>query len=779
MKKLNIVFSLIMIMAVVLPASAAQAEAGGVDDLRGRWNIQWELGDDGSQPPLVLYVNDLMELPYAPSVYIAGGCMRSPETDAFMPLSLVAYYNPDEDSYDISIYSTIVPPGEWEPFVIRLEGLVTVNGKGVPDDLAGGEVTTEFARGSWNGDHHDRRRTKCPNVELEHLTQADVRLQQDIAYTPPETALVLELYTVVVSSALQVELPDGSIRLIEHYTDIFSPHVDFVGRFRYFEHFEGEFPVTGEPYTFRLLDILGNPIPGTESTDVFWRCNVDAPRNIIAPTSIESDVPLSWDPVPVITGEFDPFLQAPDSEFHLPYQVNIHPATEEAEGEFGSLGQQTTHIIPWSSFDPGGLGSPDGFDFGQPLESFNDGLYEISLDSWNMPITEEGGYYQDCAVYDSSETVFMQKDNGELSFSPSGAVSGTVFFNGEPLPDVWVDACDYDNEENPRCQSGKTNANGEYRITRLLAGDYRVGVWGGQGGWIDEFYNETPYYDDAARVTIDPGEEENNINFTLEEAGSISGVVADIGGNPLGGIGVDTEEGGYGTCTDENGFYSLEGLPLGSQVNVVAGRDFCGEHPFEEQIQFNIPVGSTDVNFTLNESVQTDYTIIAQPDHEWVSSHGWVIGDVITMYIDNNADHTDGYHLMLSQTATQADWDPNIGQVNFNGWEPFDLTPDMFVIITDGSTIETLQVEAFSVNSFDETAVTVSGTLPVGSEREVGVGVHQPNEDFWLVVMSDTNGNWLADFGAEGIDTLDVFDIHAMIWDQDGDATQANYNFPP
>jgi hypothetical protein len=149
------------------------------------------------------------------------------------------------------------------------------------------------------------------------------------------------------------------------------------------------------------------------------------------------------------------------------------------------------------------------------------------------------------------------------------------------------------------------------------------------------------------------------------------------------------------------------------------------------------------------------------------------------MYIDNNADHTDGYHLMLSQTATQADWDPNIGQVNFNGWEPFDLTPDMFVIITDGSTIETLQVEAFSVNSFDETAVTVSGTLPVGSEREVGVGVHQPNEDFWLVVMSDTNGNWLADFGAEGIDTLDVFDIHAMIWDQDGDATQANYNFPP
>lgn len=127
----------------------------------------------------------------------------------------------------------------------------------------------------------------------------------------------------------------------------------------------------------------------------------------------------------------------------------------------------------------------------------------------------------------------------------------------------------------------------------------------------------------------------------------------------------------------------------------------------------------------------------------------------------------------MTRVAAAADWDPTIGAVNFDGWQPFDLTPGMFVIVTDGTGAETLLVEALTVNGFDEDANTVSGAAP--ALREVGVGVHQPGYDFWMIVTSDADGNWLAEFTD---DFSGVFDVHAMIWDSEGDATQANYAFP-
>jgi hypothetical protein len=909
-----------------------------------------------------------------------------------------------------------------------------------------------MSNGTWQGTHHDRRRTKCPSDGYGQLVQADVRLQQDLAQDPPMKAMVLELYTSVVSSAMQVVLPDGSIRIIEHYTDIFSPHVDFVGRFRYFEHFEGEHPIVGEPYTFTLLDMFGNPISGTESTDVFWRCTLDAPWNLeVADADYGKDVTLTWDSVPIVDGEFNPLLQGPDSNFHLPYQINIGSVYEYGSGEFGALTISEEHLIPWDELLPGSGGNPDGFDFGQPLREFAPGLYEIILDSWNMPDVERGGHHQDCAVYDSSETLFMEISQSQLTFTPSGSLSGIVTqSNGAPIPSVWVDACDYHVEEDPICRSAQTNENGIYRITGLLpgdyrvsvwggqggwideffeeipfydqaqpvtvipgvdtgdinftmeiggsisghvtdtngdlafvhvdacdwddtfcmgadtdengnytifglpAGDYRVSVWGGQGGWIDEFFEETPFYDQANPVTVSPGEDTGDVDFTMELAGSISGMVFDLEGNPLGGIAVDTESGGYGTCTDENGFYSLDGLPLGSNFNVVAGRDFCNQHPFEEQTRSDVEVSATEVDFFLAEGyhptlhvvpahpevhghewnldamvtitvdddydpengflyeeskwvtdeptwcgypcfdlssvldpggilpgyvvtmtdgevtrvvettslvwtgtkldadkvygtadpaswievsvhglewaqrlVQADtsgyweadfsvpgveafeqnivdlsqgyngraiqfeggvpndgtlaywhipeFTIVAHPDHEWVSSHGWNIGEQITLYLDDNANPEDEFLLSMTQTAVESQDELGVGIVDFSGWEPFDLTSGKFVIVTNGVTQETLEVESLTIDSFDESLGSITGTAP--PDREVGVGVHQPSGDFWMIVTSDSDGNWFVDF--ESGELNGVFDIHAMIWDRDGDATQANFEFEP
>ena len=175
MKKYYFLLHIMIIIVLAFPTSVAYAKDNGVDDLRGRWDVEWALnGNEDHSSPLVLYINDLMENPYMTDTFIAGGCMRSPDSDDFMPLSLSAVPDPENGTYEVTIYSTVVPI-EWEPFVIRFTGTVEARENGVPDDVAGGEITTEMGTGQWNGVHHDRRRTKCPSVNGFDLgVQADI-----------------------------------------------------------------------------------------------------------------------------------------------------------------------------------------------------------------------------------------------------------------------------------------------------------------------------------------------------------------------------------------------------------------------------------------------------------------------------------------------------------------------------------------------------------------------------------------------------------------------------
>ena len=929
MRKFYVLLSIMAIVALFAPASAAYAKDNGVDDLRGRWDV--ELFGKNLPPSVILYINDIQENPYSPDMYLAGGCMRSPGSDAFMPLSLAAVADPENGTYDVTIYSTVVEPEGWA-YVIRLEGLVTVNGKGVPDDEAGGTVTTEFTTtDEWIGVHHDRRRTKCPSLQINDFFQAELYTHRDIATDPPRETLIYDTETVIVSSAMLVEDPYGNVTRVEYYTDLFSPDVDFIGRFR----FTGDagFPVVpGLPYTFTLLDALGRPIEGAVSTDTWNRCNQGAPTNFNA-TPATGFINLAWDAVPIIPVEFYPG----------DYQITMYPMDEQA-GEYGAGSIQADyHDMPLNHFDPPAAGNPDGWDFGQGLLELGNGPYEINVWAWNQADEANGGWGSDCAVRDSSQSIIMHKQGEQFGFEFTSLISGNVSDAAGPLYNVHVDACALDDSF---CMGNETDQFGNYLISGLPAGEYRVFVWGDQGGWMDEYYFETPFHHEATPVLVVEGTVTPDINFTMEPGGSISGNVSEAGVS-LEGVHVDAcawdDSFCYGADTDSDGNYTIFGLPAGDYrvvvwggqggwfdefyqekqfhheadpVTVVAGSDTGGvnftleiyiepspqylnvqpDHMWadsggwaegaevtlsfgtfstsefasvEGNVWFNLNstgiapgvdvhitdgVDSKDLlvvsasfdgtdeventawgtapadswlgvavvdengyeNMYWADGFQADefgnwfvdfddfdqdftaaidawvhvfdddgdstlahldiptYTIVAHPDHEWVSSHGWTIGDVITLYIDENTDPLDGYLFTATQVAAENPDDPGVGYVDFSGW-PIDLAPSIFVIVTDSVVTEILLLEYFSIDAFDEAADTVSGTAP--PNREVEVGVHQPGGDFLLAVMSDPDGYWVADFGAEGVDMLDVFDIHAMIWDEDGDATQANYDF--
>jgi hypothetical protein len=667
MKKINLAICLVLIASVLMPFTSTQAAENGVDDLRGRWDIEAYFSEGEPVPDIVLYVNEMRASALLANTYYANGCMRSTDTNAFMPLSIRAIYDPQTNTYDVAIYSTVIPP-EGGPFVIRFTGVVNVYGESVKDDRADGELRTDFSPGGeWNAVHHDRRITKCPSIRDIGLgAQGDVYTHLDLGNNHIST--VYETYTIIVSSGMLIEAPDGSTVIAQEYTDIFSPDVDFVGRFRFVLDKEGQ-PISSGVYKFTLLDIFGDPIPGTESTDVWMGCSQGAPVNLTAAYEPGSGVTLGWDAVPDVAGEFEPGLGIGF------YQIGIDPFNWQGMHGYGSnLIQTPLHLIPWNPFEPGSDGNPNGFDYGVSLFEFADGNYAVNVYAFANPNPQNGGTGLECDVMDSSHKLVMTKQGDNLTFNRTGTISGHVF---------------------------------------------------------------------------------------------------DAQGNPLGGIGVDTEFGGYGTCTDEDGFYMLRDMPLGT-YNITAGRQFCGEHPFMEQMQMDVQVDTENVNFILEKApVPTDYTIIAHPDHEWVTSFGWAVGTDITMYIDNNADLGDGYLLDMTLSASPADWDPSIGKVDFSSWQPFDLTPGLFVTVTDGVNTETLWVESLSINQFDEVTNTVTGTAP--ALNEVGVGAHQPDADFWMIVTSDPSGNWTAEFPD---DLAGVLDIHAMVWDGNGDATQANYLFP-
>jgi len=212
-------------------------------------------------------------------------------------------------------------------------------------------------------------------------------------------------------------------------------------------------------------------------------------------------------------------------------------------------------------------------------------------------------------------TVTAGVDAGGIDFTMEvgGTISGTVYEakSGDPLATiagVHVDACSTDDTF---CNGTETGGTGEYTITGLLPDkEYRVFIWG-QPGWASEVYQETIWWDDAAIVSVGA----TGIDFTLDPGGSISGVVTD-GENPLANIAVDIMDGGYGVCTDENGNYTIAGLPFGT-YDIVAGRNFCEPHSYAEQVmpgitldEENSDIGGIDFELAVGGSISGTITAV-------------------------------------------------------------------------------------------------------------------------------------------------------------------------
>jgi hypothetical protein len=419
MMKRKILTYAIITLLLIMSSIPASAKGNRVDDLRGQWVFEWTFYDGETPPPLTLFINDI-EPGQAQDTYLAAGCMRSPYMDTTYPLSLVAVFSPGTKTYNLTIYSTVIPADPYgpigSPFVIHFAGNFEVKGPGVSDDLALGEFQSGGPSGTWQGTHHDRRQVKCLPVDTgsERLNM-DLTAHISLDGSIENAGYQLEANGImIVASALRVTAPDGQEFIAPFQSDIWAPGVDFVNEFRFGLAINGALPISGQPYQFVLLDILGNSIPGTETQDTWTHCVSAAPAIIQINPGIADgeDVEISWDGVPEVLGEFVPGKIGY-------YQFGIHPENWEGS-QFGADGMaDTNHVIPWASFIPDDPGVPDGRNVGVALNEFLDGPYLIDVMVMYEANPAFGGYGHECGVNYGNQAWRMEKSGSTLTFSPN------------------------------------------------------------------------------------------------------------------------------------------------------------------------------------------------------------------------------------------------------------------------------------------------------------------------------------------------------------------------
>jgi hypothetical protein len=124
------------------------------------------------------------------------------------------------------------------------------------------------------------------------------------------------------------------------------------------------------------------------------------------------------------------------------------------------------------------------------------------------------------------------------AMAANGSVSGTVTGSGTGgLPNITVELTN--TSGTPIGKSAPTDASGNYTITDVVPGDYKVrardlNVEAGAGqDWVSEFYNNVQNQASATVVNVGDGEAQGNIDFVLAKGGRIEGTVTDSDGDPV------------------------------------------------------------------------------------------------------------------------------------------------------------------------------------------------------------------------------------------------------
>ncbi len=147
----------------------------------------------------------------------------------------------------------------------------------------------------------------------------------------------------------------------------------------------------------------------------------------------------------------------------------------------------------------------------------------------------------------------------------TGKIEGTVTESAhKALANVSVTVYGTDNEFEG---SASTNVNGEYTVSGLSGGQYKVGF--SSPSYANQYYNKQVSLASADFVSVTEGNSTPAIDATLQEPGKITGTVTNSAGVPVRAVTVEVYGSGFSfeplkvATTNAGGEYTIEGLTEG------------------------------------------------------------------------------------------------------------------------------------------------------------------------------------------------------------------------
>ena len=207
--------------------------------------------------------------------------------------------------------------------------------------------------------------------------------------------------------------------------------------------------------------------------------------------------------------------------------------------------------------------------------------------------------FDDQTAWDRADLVFVGEDSEhtgiDFALKIGGTITGRVIdqATGRPVVNVGVGA---ENAGDGPSNWTTADRDGRYALTGIAPGAYRIKASAQEKGYIEVFYPDTPYWDDADLVLVSGTEDVAGIDFALRQGAILSGRVTDAQtGQPVArlSVGAHSEEGGPGGFgqTRFDGVYTIEGLAPGRYVIKVEGddlgyaRQYYGDTPLSEQAE--------------------------------------------------------------------------------------------------------------------------------------------------------------------------------------------------
>jgi protocatechuate 3,4-dioxygenase beta subunit len=183
--------------------------------------------------------------------------------------------------------------------------------------------------------------------------------------------------------------------------------------------------------------------------------------------------------------------------------------------------------------------------------------------------------------------MYQNTPNINFTLSPGGIISGKVLDKlGNPIIGAEVEVLDTNYYY---FQYGNTNDSGKYEIKKLSSG-VKLYVTARAFGFSQRWYNNVTTPELATPIVLQTEEVRDNVNFTLPEAGKISGTVKNKAGTPLqyANINAYGKNGGYYyASSDQSGNYVFENLNAGKYIVYASQYGYIMQY-FDHKSQYEL-----------------------------------------------------------------------------------------------------------------------------------------------------------------------------------------------